>query len=687
MLSILVPAHNEEKIIKGFVDNAVAFLRRQKISGEVLVVENGSTEGTKKVLASLKYKELRVINLPTGNKGLALKEGLLRAKGEQIVTIDADLWDPDFVEKSRENLEKFDVVVGSKVMAGAKDERFWASRLFNFGYNFCFRLIFDFKGTETHAKLSFNKSKILPFVKQCQTQDLVFDTELILRAERAGLSKLEIPTQVKEVRGNRTFSVGKQLFKTVKNSLLLGKVLGIRPNWYYVMVMGAVGLAAFLRFYNFQNWFFFEVDEEHYAFMTRMITVDHHFPLIGGPISGTSLYMAPWFLYFNALWFLLSNNNPLFSGAVFALLEISVIPLLYLIGKRMFSPRVGVIAAVLYSGSFLMALFDRHFWNITLVPAISAGTIYCLLRWYDGEKKWILPVSLIVGLGLSTTFSVLAIFLFVLVVLLLKRSRDVITYLAIITLLHLTLVVFDFRHNFWLTRGLMEFFVGGGHKNFSWGPLLGMFQTLAKAVVIIHPLDVSDETSICLTGVSRYFSCLVSQLFVGAVLVVGLLHEQKKVWLIWVLAGVNLFSLLFFRADASERHWLPFLPMFFLLLGAFLERVYRHNKPVTVIFISTLLIINFRSFIFSWASYGWTKKQAAVEYIVRNTEAGKFNLNVVGQCHRWGYRYQFSQQGHEPASSYLDADFSWMYSQPPNESKVLKSVTIFPGGITINNAF
>ncbi|MBI3558775.1 glycosyltransferase, partial [Candidatus Gottesmanbacteria bacterium] len=369
MLSIITPVHNEEKIIESFVKNAVGFLRKKKINGEVLVVENGSTDKTLEILRKLKFNELKIISLPVGNKGLALKKGIEMAKGEYLITLDTDLWDEEFVKKSIENLDNYDVVVGSKVITGAKDHRSFPMRFINWGYNFVMRLFFDFQGTETHAKLSFRKKSIMSLVKKCKTSELVWDTELILRAERAGLSKLEIPTEVSEIRPRRFGGID-QMIKTIKNCFILLFAIGPKFNWAYILVFGAILLGAFLRFYNYYQWFFFSVDEEHYSFMTRMITVDRHFPLIGGPISGTKLYMAPWFLYFNAIWFWLSNNNPVFSGAVFTALELGAVIIIYLLGKKLFSAKAGAIGALLYAGSFLMALFDRHYWNITLTPLI-----------------------------------------------------------------------------------------------------------------------------------------------------------------------------------------------------------------------------------------------------------------------------------------------------------------------------
>ena len=281
------------------------------------------------------------------------------AKGDFLVTIDADLWDEKFVLDSLDNLHTHDIVVGSRAIESGEDRRPLFSRLLNIGYNFLFKLVFNLQGTNTHAQLSFRRKKILPLVSICRTSALNFDTELILRAERAGLTKIEVPVIVEEVRGRR-YKLVDQLVKTIKNFLLLVRVLGPTPDWSLVSLGFALILGAFFRFYNYDQWFFFSVDEELYSFMTRAITVNGHLPAIGGPISGSSLYTAPWFLYFNALAFLISGGNVVFSGLVFAAMELLVIILIFFLGRRLFSPLAGSLAALAYSTSFLMAIFDTR---------------------------------------------------------------------------------------------------------------------------------------------------------------------------------------------------------------------------------------------------------------------------------------------------------------------------------------
>lgn len=691
-LTILTPVHNEVETIEQFIENACSFLKKNKIDGELILVENGSSDKTfEKASSKMKtQKFLRVLKISgQGNKGKALKLGFLEAKGDFIVTLDADLWDADFVLKSLGNLENYDIVVGSKSLAKSKDDRPLASRLMNVGYNFIMKVLFDFQGTESHAKLSFRKEKILPLVKKCKTEDLVFDTELILRGERAGLTKLEIPTVVKETRPRR-FSLKTQTYKTVKNTLILLKALGPKPNLTYLTVFSAFFIAILLRTINFESWFFFSVDEEHYAYMTRMITVDRHLPLIGGPISGTTLYMAPWFLYFNAIFFFLTENSPIMTGLVFSLIASFAVFLIYLIGKNLHSKTAGAIAALLYGSSFLMALFDRHYWNITLTPLISALTLFLLIKWLDGGKKWIWPLSLVVAFGLSTTFSVFAIFLFTLLVIIFFKKpiikKDLLIFILVIILFHLPLALFDLRHSFFLTNGLISFLHSGSQgPSFPISVRLPLILSLAletfgKALVITKGINVSEEISICVQNVTHNKPNILAVIFAAISLLVYLIQAIKirsgKMFLIPLLFVINLLSLVAFRSDAAERHWLPFLPALFVAVGITLALLFKKSKVLAIVLISSLIILNLVALSKSYASHGITRKIAIVNEIKKITTPNGFSVFSDGDCQKWGYRYLFTWLGHEPAESYMDGSFSWMYSQPPTPEKSQKEIRI-----------
>jgi cellulose synthase/poly-beta-1,6-N-acetylglucosamine synthase-like glycosyltransferase len=86
-VSILIPAHNEEKNIGSTLDSVLS-LDYPKGKCEVIVIDNGSTDRTSKIVK--KFKSVKLIKIPNPGKSLALNKGLKLAKGEIVGILDAD---------------------------------------------------------------------------------------------------------------------------------------------------------------------------------------------------------------------------------------------------------------------------------------------------------------------------------------------------------------------------------------------------------------------------------------------------------------------------------------------------------------------------------------------------------------------------------------------------------------------
>lgn len=88
LVSIIIPAHNEEKVIGHTIETVLETSYPNK---EIIVINDGSTDGTERIVRRYDKKGLvRLINRRQGGKGVALNQGVLLSKGEIVVTIDAD---------------------------------------------------------------------------------------------------------------------------------------------------------------------------------------------------------------------------------------------------------------------------------------------------------------------------------------------------------------------------------------------------------------------------------------------------------------------------------------------------------------------------------------------------------------------------------------------------------------------
>ncbi len=203
-ISIVIPVYNEEAILHAAVVDLRERLSPLGWSYEVVLAENGSRDATARVGAELsaKYPEVRCFSIGEPNYGAALRAGIERARGRIVLCDEIDLCDTDFHQRAVEILDLggTDLVIGSKLIAGAQDERPWARHAASQLYNGMLRTTLGFRGTDTHGLKAFVRERVLPVVRSCIVDRDVFASELVIRAYRAGLEVREIPVRVLEKR-------------------------------------------------------------------------------------------------------------------------------------------------------------------------------------------------------------------------------------------------------------------------------------------------------------------------------------------------------------------------------------------------------------------------------------------------------------------------------------------------------
>jgi glycosyltransferase involved in cell wall biosynthesis len=203
-LSVVIPVYNEERILPSALADLCAGLDARRLDYEVVLAENGSTDGTPALLEAMTAANprLRWFHCQTPNYGAALKQGMLEARGELVFCDEIDLCDLRFYDQALALLEdpSLDLVVGSKAAKGASDRRPLVRRLATRVHNGLLRLLLDFKGTDTHGLKAFRRLRLLDVVRACVVDRDVFASEFVIRAWRAGRRVMEVPVQLEEKR-------------------------------------------------------------------------------------------------------------------------------------------------------------------------------------------------------------------------------------------------------------------------------------------------------------------------------------------------------------------------------------------------------------------------------------------------------------------------------------------------------
>lgn len=198
-LSIIIPAHNEANRLPPSLEKIDAFLAGQTFTSEVIVVENGSSDGTLRVAESFKAKmpTLKVIHEDRRGKGLAVKRGMLEATGEYRFFCDADLSMPieQVIRFLPPQLEPSEVVIGSREVAGSRriDEpgyRHLIGRVFNTMVRWM--VLPGLQDTQCGFKCFRGEIAEKVFPRQTLT-GMSFDAEVLFIARKLGYRITEVP--------------------------------------------------------------------------------------------------------------------------------------------------------------------------------------------------------------------------------------------------------------------------------------------------------------------------------------------------------------------------------------------------------------------------------------------------------------------------------------------------------------
>jgi glycosyltransferase involved in cell wall biosynthesis len=208
-LSVVMPAFNEAEFLETSVKEVVHGLRERGDAFEVVIVENGSTDGTLAIAQRIaaELPEVRVEHREEANYGRALRAGLLVATGDAVVNFDTDFFDLDFLDAATAKVLAPDgpaIVVGSKRGEGATDTRSPLRKLATLVFSTILRVVFGLHVSDTHGIKAMRRAAVVEHAERCQSGQDLFDTELILRVERAGLRTDEIPVVVRELRPARS---------------------------------------------------------------------------------------------------------------------------------------------------------------------------------------------------------------------------------------------------------------------------------------------------------------------------------------------------------------------------------------------------------------------------------------------------------------------------------------------------
>ncbi len=203
-VSVIIPVHNERLILTDAVMGLVLRLGQIAPSFEILLVENGSSDGTLEEARRLEAStpQVRALCTDRPDYGRALKSGILQARGTFCLCDEIDICDVDFYRSALGLLRsgQAEMVVGSKLAPGARDERPLLRNIASRVLCLMLKVGAGLRGTDTHGPKGFHRQRLIELVERCRLEGNLFASELVLRAERADLAMAELPLVLRERR-------------------------------------------------------------------------------------------------------------------------------------------------------------------------------------------------------------------------------------------------------------------------------------------------------------------------------------------------------------------------------------------------------------------------------------------------------------------------------------------------------
>jgi dolichyl-phosphate beta-glucosyltransferase len=199
LLSIIIPAYNEEQRLPSSLDQIADFVDEQGYGIEVIVVDNDSSDATRAIADAYaaQHDTMRVLSEPRRGKGAAVRTGMLAGRGDYLFICDADLSMPvaEIVKFMPPQRTGYDVAIASREIAGAQrigepEYRHLMGRVFNF----IVRLLAIPKVQDTQCGFKVFRREVAEHVFPQQTIDgWAFDVEVLFIALKAGYSLIEVP--------------------------------------------------------------------------------------------------------------------------------------------------------------------------------------------------------------------------------------------------------------------------------------------------------------------------------------------------------------------------------------------------------------------------------------------------------------------------------------------------------------
>lgn len=435
-------------------------------------------------------------------------------------------------------------------------------------------------------------------------------------------------------------------------------------------------MASGLLLYNIGELMPFIGDQGWFYLSARDMLLTGNIPLVGITSSHTWLHQGPLWTYMLATMLWLFHFNPMSGAYLTIAVGIVTVILLYKIGTEMFSERIGLIAALLYSTSPMVILYARMPYHTSFIPTLTLLLFYFMYKWVKGYRYSLPLVIFLFALLYNfeiATITLAPIFVILLLYGLIRQKswvegifskKIIILSLLGILIPMIPMLLYDIHHGFPQTVKVIVWIVYKIATHFGY-PQLHPDMPGENYVSMIRFASVLMQKLIFLkSAFMAWIVLLISFIALGHLSFKELqkkhyVHEYSLLLLFFIIPVVGYVS----ARTNSEAYVAIIFPIIFLMNALVFDRLMRLRHfflpgfGLLIIFVLFNIVALFQSnFLMGKDGYGPTLTQriAVSKEIIREANGKEYTITAKGQWTQFAsftmnYEYLTGWLGHGPS--------------------------------------
>ena len=432
----------------------------------------------------------------------------------------------------------------------------------------------------------------------------------------------------------------------------------------------AIVFSAFLRFYKLQELMPFIGDQGWFYLSARDMLLTGTFPLVGIPSSHPWIHQGPLWTYMLAIVLWIGNFNPVMGSYLTAFLGVVTVWFVYKIGLLLFSQRVGIISALLYSASPLATIGSRMAYHTNPIPLFTILFIWSVLKWTKGNAIYFAMAVFFLGVLYNLELATAVLWLILGLIggfgvwrkkiwaRQLFTKRIICFSLVAFILPMIPVFIYDLEHGFPQT---LKFAAWGGYRILGFLGFINTGTSYAEKSSEMIQFFVNQYKLLIFyqNGFVAFFIFILSAVWVVKTIYLNIVKNKLQtgstILLLWTIVPIIIF---FVNKTPSDAYMPILFPAIILLTASSFELLMYKKilKVLVVIIISIILLMNSNTLLSNnfFSAPTFKERLLAAKKIVDQTAGKKYAIVGEGpgsefESFTMNYEYLTWWLGHSPS--------------------------------------